>query len=149
MEPCNAGEVRHYHPARRSDNRGDNRGKDKKKRRKNVDIRKSNLPLFIGLPKVEDANALWSLNRQTGITFIDRNGQPIGARGPYYGKGVTLKTGQCHVHRYLDRLYRHIVAGDLDPSFVITHQLGLDLAPDAYETFKHKQDDCVKVVLKP
>jgi threonine dehydrogenase-like Zn-dependent dehydrogenase len=64
-------------------------------------------------------------------------------------KGLTIRTGQCHVHRYLRPLYEHIRAGDIDPSFVVTHRLGLDHAPDAYETFKHKQDECVKVVLKP
>jgi threonine dehydrogenase-like Zn-dependent dehydrogenase len=71
---------------------------------------------------------------------------PIGA---LMNKGLTLKTGQCHVHRYLKPLYEHIREGRIDPSFVVTHRLGLDLAPDAFETFKHKQDECVKVVLKP
>jgi threonine dehydrogenase-like Zn-dependent dehydrogenase len=46
-------------------------------------------------------------------------------------------------------LYERVRNGDIDPSFVVTHRVGLDLAPDAYETFKHKLDDCVKVVLKP
>jgi threonine dehydrogenase-like Zn-dependent dehydrogenase len=69
--------------------------------------------------------------------------------GAFMNKGLTLKAGQCHVHRYLKRLYEHIRNGAIDPSFVVTHRLGLDLAPDAYETFKHKQDECVKVVLKP
>jgi threonine dehydrogenase-like Zn-dependent dehydrogenase len=64
-------------------------------------------------------------------------------------KGLTLRSGQCHVHRYLPRLYEHIVKGDIDPSFIVTHQLDLGKAPDGYETFKHKQDECVKVVLKP
>jgi threonine dehydrogenase-like Zn-dependent dehydrogenase len=71
---------------------------------------------------------------------------PIGA---VMNKGLTIRTGQCHVHRYLKPLYEHIRKGEIDPSFVITHRLGLDTAPDAYETFKHKQDECVKVVLKP
>jgi threonine dehydrogenase-like Zn-dependent dehydrogenase len=69
--------------------------------------------------------------------------------GAFMNKGLTLRTGQCHVHRYLKPLYERIRNGDIDPSFVITHRLGLDLAPDGYETFKHKQDECVKVVLKP
>jgi threonine dehydrogenase-like Zn-dependent dehydrogenase len=64
-------------------------------------------------------------------------------------KGLTLKSGQCHVQRYTKRLYDHIRNGDIDPSFVVTHRIGLDDAPDGYETFKHKQDECVKVVLKP
>jgi threonine dehydrogenase-like Zn-dependent dehydrogenase len=69
--------------------------------------------------------------------------------GAFMNKGLTLKTGQCHVQRYIKPLYERVRKGEIDPSFVVTHRLGLDLAPDAYETFKHKQDDCVKVVLKP
>jgi threonine dehydrogenase-like Zn-dependent dehydrogenase len=69
--------------------------------------------------------------------------------GALMNKGLTIRTGQCHVHRYMKPLYEHIKKGDLDPSFVVTHRLELGLAPDAYETFKHKQDECVKVVLKP
>jgi threonine dehydrogenase-like Zn-dependent dehydrogenase len=69
--------------------------------------------------------------------------------GALMNKGLTMKTGQCHVHRYKERLYDHIRKGDIDPSFVVTHRLPLDVAPDAYETFKHKEDECVKVVLKP
>jgi threonine dehydrogenase-like Zn-dependent dehydrogenase len=69
--------------------------------------------------------------------------------GALMNKGLTIKTGQCHVQRYTKPLYERIKKGEIDPSFVITHRLGLDYAPDAYETFKHKQDDCVKVVLKP
>jgi threonine dehydrogenase-like Zn-dependent dehydrogenase len=69
--------------------------------------------------------------------------------GAFMNKGLTMKTGQCHVHRYKKRLYEHIRKGDIDPSFVVTHRLPLDVAPDAYETFKHKEDECVKVVLKP
>jgi threonine dehydrogenase-like Zn-dependent dehydrogenase len=69
--------------------------------------------------------------------------------GALMNKGLTLKTGQCHVHRYLEPLYDHIKNGRIDPSFVVTHRLELGLAPDGYETFKHKHDECVKVVLKP
>jgi len=69
--------------------------------------------------------------------------------GAFMNKGLQLRAGQAHVHKYLKRLYEHIRDGDIDPSFVVTHRLGLDHAPDAYETFKHKQDECVKVVLKP
>jgi threonine dehydrogenase-like Zn-dependent dehydrogenase len=71
---------------------------------------------------------------------------PVGA---LMNKGLQLRTGQCHVHKYLKPLYERIRDGQIDPSFVVTHRLGLDNAPDAYETFKHKEDDCVKVVLNP
>lgn len=69
--------------------------------------------------------------------------------GAFMNKGLTLKTGQCHVQRYLGPLYEHIRKGHIDPSFVITHRLPLGEAPNGYETFKHKQDECVKVVLTP
>jgi threonine dehydrogenase-like Zn-dependent dehydrogenase len=69
--------------------------------------------------------------------------------GAFMNKGLTMRTGQCHVQRYIKPLYERIRNGEIDPSFVVTHRVPLDVAPDAYETFKHKQDDCVKVVLKP
>jgi threonine dehydrogenase-like Zn-dependent dehydrogenase len=69
--------------------------------------------------------------------------------GAFMNKGLTMKTGQCHVQRYLKPLYDRVREGQIDPSFVVTHRLPLDLAPDAYETFKHKEDECVKVVLNP
>lgn len=69
--------------------------------------------------------------------------------GALMNKGLSIKTGQCHVQRYMKPLYEHVKNGDIDPSFVVTHRLELGLAPDGYETFKHKQDECVKVVLKP
>jgi len=69
--------------------------------------------------------------------------------GAFMNKGLTMKAGQCHVQKYAPRLYEHIRNGDIDPSFVITHRLPLDEAPNGFETFKHKQDECVKVVLKP
>jgi threonine dehydrogenase-like Zn-dependent dehydrogenase len=69
--------------------------------------------------------------------------------GAFMNKGLTMRTGQCHVQRYLKPLLSRITAGDIDPSFVVTHRMELGRAPDAYETFKNKQDGCVKVVLKP
>jgi threonine dehydrogenase-like Zn-dependent dehydrogenase len=90
-----------------------------------------------------------------------RNGGTISVIGVYGGfvdkfpmgavvnRGLTIKAGQCHVHKYLRPLLERIEAGEIDPSFVITHTMPLDDAPQGYETFKHKRDDCVKVVLKP
>ena len=69
--------------------------------------------------------------------------------GAFMNKGLTMRTGQCHVQKYLRPLYEHVKNGDIDPSFVITHRLPLGEASNGYETFKHKQDECVKVVLKP
>jgi threonine dehydrogenase-like Zn-dependent dehydrogenase len=69
--------------------------------------------------------------------------------GALMNKGLTLKTGQTHVQRYMEPLLKRIQAGDIDPSFVITHRLPLDRAPDAYKAFRDKTDGCIKVVLKP
>jgi len=69
--------------------------------------------------------------------------------GAFMNKGLQLRTGQCHVQKYMKPLYEHIRNGDIDPSFVITHKLDLGEASNAFETFKHKKDECVKVVLKP
>jgi threonine dehydrogenase-like Zn-dependent dehydrogenase len=71
---------------------------------------------------------------------------PMGAA---FGKGLTLKMGQTHVHRYLPQLMDRIQRGDIDPSYVITHRLSLSDAPNAYKTFRDKQDGCIKVVLRP
>jgi threonine dehydrogenase-like Zn-dependent dehydrogenase len=69
--------------------------------------------------------------------------------GAFMNKGLQLRAGQCHVQKYTRPLYERIRDGQIDPSFVVTHRLALDHAPDAFETFKHKQDECVKVVLTP
>lgn len=71
---------------------------------------------------------------------------PIGA---VFNKGLTVKTGQTHVHRYLRPLMDRIVSGEIDPSFVITHRLSLEDAPHAYRMFRDKKDQCIKVVMKP
>jgi threonine dehydrogenase-like Zn-dependent dehydrogenase len=69
--------------------------------------------------------------------------------GTVLNRSLTIKAGQCHVHKYLRPLLDRIENGAIDPAFVITHKLPLDSASDGYETFKHKQDDCMKVVLTP
>jgi threonine dehydrogenase-like Zn-dependent dehydrogenase len=69
--------------------------------------------------------------------------------GALMNRGLTIKSGQCHVHRYLRPLLERIENGDIDPSFIITHKIPLGEAPRGYELFKTKKDDCLKVVLKP
>jgi threonine dehydrogenase-like Zn-dependent dehydrogenase len=69
--------------------------------------------------------------------------------GAAFGKGLIFKMGQTHMHRYMEPLLRRVQNGEIDPSFVITHRLGLDEAPGAYKTFRDKQDECIKVVLDP
>jgi threonine dehydrogenase-like Zn-dependent dehydrogenase len=69
--------------------------------------------------------------------------------GALMNKGLTVRTGQTHVNRWTDDLLRRIEEGQIDPSFVITHTVGLDQGPDMYKVFRDKQDGCIKVVLKP
>lgn len=69
--------------------------------------------------------------------------------GSVMNKGLTIKTGQTHVQRYLPDLLEKIEKGVIDPSFVITHSVGLDQAPEMYEKFQNKEDGCIKVVLRP
>ena len=67
--------------------------------------------------------------------------------GSLMEKGLTLKTGQTHVQRYLRPLLRLIEEGKIDPTVIITHRFGLDEAPHGYDIFAKKEDECIKVVL--
>ena len=78
------------------------------------------------------------------LGFVDK--VPLGS---LMNKGLTLKTGQTHVQRYLEPLLQRIEEGDIDPSFVVTHTVPIDAGPDMYRTFRAKEDSCIKVVLKP
>jgi threonine dehydrogenase-like Zn-dependent dehydrogenase len=69
--------------------------------------------------------------------------------GAFMNKGLTMKTGQTHMQHYMKPLLKRIEAGEIDPSFVITHTVPLEDAPQAYKTFRDKKDGCIKVVLKP
>jgi threonine dehydrogenase-like Zn-dependent dehydrogenase len=71
---------------------------------------------------------------------------PLGA---LMNKGLTIKTGQTHVHKYVPRLLDYIREGKIDPSFVVTHRLPLSQAEHAYHLFREKKDGCIKVVLDP
>jgi threonine dehydrogenase-like Zn-dependent dehydrogenase len=76
--------------------------------------------------------------------FIDK--VPLGAA---FNKGLTLRMGQTHVQRYMPLLMDRVERGEIDPSFVITHLVRLDDAARAYQVFRDKRDDCIKVVMKP
>ena len=71
---------------------------------------------------------------------------PLGA---LMNKGLTVKTGQTHMMRYMKPLLERIERGEIDPSFVISHRLSIDDGPEAYKIFRDKQDHCTKVVLDP
>jgi threonine dehydrogenase-like Zn-dependent dehydrogenase len=90
-----------------------------------------------------------------------KNGGTISVIGVYAGfddkfpmgsvmqRSLTIKTGQAHMQRYMRPLLELIENGDIDPSFVVTHRMPLEEAPYAYDIFKNKRDNCIKVVLKP
>jgi threonine dehydrogenase-like Zn-dependent dehydrogenase len=71
---------------------------------------------------------------------------PLGA---IVNKALTIKTGQTHVQRYMQPLLDRIQSGEIDPSFIITHRVNLEDAPAAYRMFRDKQDECIKVVVRP
>src|SRR4051812_8955746 len=90
-----------------------------------------------------------------------RNGGTVSVPGVYGGiddkipfgavmnRAITIKTGQTHVQRYMRPLLERIQKGEIDSTFVISHRLPLDQAPEAFDMFVKKRDNCVKVVLKP
>lgn len=68
--------------------------------------------------------------------------------GTVMNRGLTIRSGQCHVHRYMRPLLERIKNGEIDPSQVITHRMPLADAAKGYEIFLKKEDNCEKVVLK-
>ena len=95
------------------------------------------------------------------VMMCCRNGGTISIPGVYGGfidkipfgsvmnRAITIKTGQTHVQRYLRPLLDRIQKGEIDPSFVVTHRMRLEDAPRGFEMFKNKEDNCIKIVLKP
>jgi threonine dehydrogenase-like Zn-dependent dehydrogenase len=75
--------------------------------------------------------------------FIDKF--PLGA---FMNRGLTLRTGQCHVHRYMKPLLSRIERGEIDPSFVVSHHMNLDDTAAGYDMFMNKRDDVMKIVLR-
>ena len=69
--------------------------------------------------------------------------------GTIVNRSLTIRAGQTHVQRYMRPLLERIQAGEIDPTFIITHRLPLDEAPHGFEIFNNKQDECLKVVLTP
>jgi len=90
-----------------------------------------------------------------------RNGGTVSVPGVYGGfldkipfgsvmnRAITIKTGQTHVQKYMRPLLDRILKKEIDPSFVITHRLRLEDAPEGYQMFKDKEDECIKVVMTP
>ena len=90
-----------------------------------------------------------------------RNGGTVSVPGVYAGfvdkvplgsimnRSLTIKTGQTHVQRYMRPLLERIQKKEIDPSFVITHRLRLEDAPEGYEIFTNKENRCIKIVMMP
>jgi len=76
--------------------------------------------------------------------FVDKF--PLGS---LMNRGLTIRTGQCHVHRYMKKLLAKIESGAIDPSFVVSHQMKLDETANGYDMFMHKTDDVMKILLRP
>jgi threonine dehydrogenase-like Zn-dependent dehydrogenase len=76
--------------------------------------------------------------------FVDK--MPMGA---FVNKGLAMKTGQTHMMRFMKPLLERIERGEIDPSFVVSHRVPLNQAPEMYKIFNNKQDNCTKVVLDP
>jgi threonine dehydrogenase-like Zn-dependent dehydrogenase len=94
--------------------------------------------------EVDIYDALMERTGGRGGGFIDK--VPFGS---VMNRGLTIKTGQTHVQRYLRPLLERIEKGEIDPSFVITHRLPLTEAAHGYDIFNRKEDQCIKIVLKP
>ncbi|HEX7336540.1 MAG TPA: zinc-dependent alcohol dehydrogenase [Gemmatimonadales bacterium] len=120
-------------------------------------------PLVYAYDRAKQAMMLES-DRPTALReaiLACRNGGTVSVIGVYGGfidkfpmgslmnRSLTIKSGQCHVQRYMKPLLERVQRGEIDPSFVITHRLSLNEAPKGYDMFNNKEDECVKVVLKP
>ena len=69
--------------------------------------------------------------------------------GQFFDKGITLRGGQAPAHKHIDKLLQHVVKGEVKLHDIISHTLPLSQAPHGYDIFRHKKDNCTKVVLKP
>ncbi len=69
--------------------------------------------------------------------------------GQFFDKGITLRGGQAVVHKHIDKLLQYVIDGKIVLDDIITHRLPLTEVAYAYDIFKNKKEDCVKVVLDP
>jgi len=68
--------------------------------------------------------------------------------GTVMNRSLTIRSGQCHVHKYMHPLLEHIQKGEIDPTFIITHRMELEDVADGYDIFLNKTEECMKVVLE-
>jgi alcohol dehydrogenase len=85
------------------------------------------------------------------VTVVGVYGMPYDAfpLGQIFDKGITMRFGQAPVQKYIDELISILERGKIALNDIITHRLPLEDAPRAYQIFRDKEDNCVKVVLKP
>ena len=69
--------------------------------------------------------------------------------GAAFGKGITMKMGQTHMHRYMKPLLARIEKGEIDPTYIISHRITLDEVPDMYKVWRDKQQNVTKIVIDP
>lgn len=69
--------------------------------------------------------------------------------GKLFEKGLRFGTGQCDVKRYNRRLRDLIIQGRADPSFLVSHRVDLQEAPEMYERFDEREEGVTKVLLEP
>jgi threonine dehydrogenase-like Zn-dependent dehydrogenase len=69
--------------------------------------------------------------------------------GAAFGKGITMKMGQTHMHRYMKPLLERIEKGQIDPTYIISHRITLDEAPEMYKVWRDKQQSVTKIVIDP
>lgn len=97
------------------------------------------------VPRKHAGHILCWYSRSGGVYSGLMDKFPIGS---LMNRSLTVKSGQCHVHRDTKPLLERIEKGEIDPTFIITHRMKLEDAPVGYETFMHKDEECMKVVLK-
>lgn len=82
----------------------------------------------------------------TGVYGGNYNLFPLGA---FFSRNINIKTGQAHARSFMEPIYNQIVNGEIDPTKIITHRLPLNQASHGYNIFNKKEDNCIKVILKP
>jgi threonine dehydrogenase-like Zn-dependent dehydrogenase len=69
--------------------------------------------------------------------------------GAAFGKGITMKMGQTNMHNYMKPLLGRIEKGQIDPSYIISHRIKLEEAPDMYKVWRDNKDKVTKIVIDP
>ena len=115
-------------------------------------LEKANAALHVERGTIKVLEACFSAVRRNGtVTVVGVYGTPFHAFpiGQMFDKGIKMQLGQAPVHNYIDHLIELVVSGKVVLDDIISHPLPLSMAPKGYQIFNDKQDNCLKVVLKP